>query len=113
MVVVIYLRHKYVNRILARLPKSQLHLSTPVQSISTSSSSPKVQIKLPSGTEEFDHVILATHSDTSLRILREGTGLTVDEENVLGSFLWSKNRAVLHSDVNVSDTFISLIYPNT
>ncbi|CCO31280.1 hypothetical protein BN14_05319 [Rhizoctonia solani AG-1 IB] len=93
--------HKYVNRILARLPKSQLHLSTPVQSISTSSSSPKVQIKLPSGTEEFDHVILATHSDTSLRILREGTGLTVDEENVLGSFLWSKNRAVLHSDVNL------------
>ncbi|ELU37906.1 amine oxidase [Rhizoctonia solani AG-1 IA] len=93
--------HKYVNRILDKLPKPQLHLSTPVQSISTSPGSSKVQIKLPSGTEEFDHVILATHSDTSLRILRQGTGVTADEEKILESFLWSKNRAVLHSDVDL------------
>ncbi|KAF8683409.1 Flavin containing amine oxidoreductase [Rhizoctonia solani] len=93
--------HKYVNRILDKLPKPQLHLSTPVQSISTSPGSSKVQIKLPSGTEEFDHVILATHSDTSLRILRQGTGVTADEEEILESFLWSKNRAVLHSDVDL------------
>ncbi|CAE6533218.1 unnamed protein product [Rhizoctonia solani] len=93
--------HKYVNRILAKLSKSQLHLSTQVQSLSTSPGSSKVQIGLPSGTEEFDHVILATHSDISLRILRQGVGTTPDEEKILGSFLWNKNRAVLHSDVNL------------
>ncbi|CAE6517916.1 unnamed protein product [Rhizoctonia solani] len=93
--------HKYVNRILAKLPSSQLHLSTPVNGISTSPSSSKVQIELASSTEEFDHVILATHSDISLHILRQGAGITVDEEEILGSFLWNKNRAVLHSDVNL------------
>ncbi|KAL5639080.1 hypothetical protein ACGC1H_006562 [Rhizoctonia solani] len=93
--------HKYVNRILAKLPSSQLHLSTPVNGISTSPGSSKVQIKLASGAEEFDHVILATHSDISLRILRQGAGITIDEEEILGSFLWNKNRAVLHSDVNL------------
>ncbi|CAE7143439.1 unnamed protein product [Rhizoctonia solani] len=93
--------HRYVNRILDKLPGSHLHLSTPVQSISTSAESSKVQIGLSTGTEEFDHVILATHSDISLRILRRGTGITVDEEKILGSFLWNKNRAVLHSDVNL------------
>ncbi|KAH7334557.1 hypothetical protein B0J17DRAFT_673853 [Rhizoctonia solani] len=93
--------HKYVNRILSKLSKSQLHLSTPVQSISTSPGSSKVQIGLPSDTEEFDHVILAAHSDISLRLLRQGAGITSDEEKILGSFLWNKNRAVLHSDVNL------------
>ncbi|KAJ1301430.1 hypothetical protein OPQ81_008688 [Rhizoctonia solani] len=93
--------HRYVNRILDKLPRSQLHLSTPVHSISTSPGSSKVQIELPSSTEAFDHVILACHSDTSTRILRQGAGLTADEERILGAFLWNKNRAVLHSDVNL------------
>ncbi|CAE6534810.1 unnamed protein product [Rhizoctonia solani] len=92
--------HKYVNRILSKLSKSQLHLSTPVQSISTSPGTSKVQIGLPSGTEDFDHVILATHSDISLHILRQGVEITAEEEKILGSFLWNENRAVLHSDVN-------------
>ncbi|KDN40578.1 hypothetical protein RSAG8_08050, partial [Rhizoctonia solani AG-8 WAC10335] len=93
--------HKYVNRILSKLSKSQLHLSTPVQSISTSPGTSKVQIGLPSGTEDFDHVILATHSDISLHILRQGAEITAEEEKILGSFLWNENRAVLHSDVNL------------
>jgi predicted NAD/FAD-binding protein len=80
-------------------------LSAPVQAISTSSGSSKVTVKLPIGDEEFDHVILATHSDTSLKMLRQGLGITEDEKNILESFAWSKNRAVLHSDINVSVLF--------
>ena len=93
--------HKYVKRIVSSLPPSNLHLSTPVQAISTTPGSSKVTIQLASGSEQFDHVILATHSDTSLNMLRRGEGLTKSEEAILGSFGWSKNRAVLHTDVEL------------
>ncbi|KAG8712837.1 hypothetical protein FRC08_014025 [Ceratobasidium sp. 394] len=93
--------HRYVNRVLSKLPANQLHLATPVQAISTSPNSSKVTIQLPGGIEEFDHVILATHSDTSLEILRRGSGVTSEEEAILGSFQWNKNRTVLHADVDL------------
>ncbi|KAG9121770.1 hypothetical protein FRC07_002136 [Ceratobasidium sp. 392] len=93
--------HQYVNRVLSKLPTTQLHLSTPVQAISTSPNSSKVTVRLPSGTEEFDHVILATHSDTSLKMLQNGDGMTSAEEAILGSFEWNKNRTVLHADTNL------------
>lgn len=53
---------------------------------------------------EYDHVILATHSDTSLKLLRAGKGIHEAEERILGGVGWSKNRAVLHSDTLVSAT---------
>lgn len=95
-------RHRYVKRVISKLPGSQLHLSTPVTAISTTPHSSKVTLQLPTGTEEFDHVILATHSDTSLKMLQNGSGMTANEEAILGSFAWNQNRAVLHTDVNVS-----------
>ncbi|KAG9097801.1 hypothetical protein FRC06_007176 [Ceratobasidium sp. 370] len=92
--------HQYVNRVLSKLPANQLHLSTPVQAISTSPNSSKVTVQLTGGAEEFDHVILATHSDTSLKMLQHGSGVTSEEEGILGSFQWNKNRTVLHADVD-------------
>ncbi|KAG8736052.1 hypothetical protein FRC10_009856 [Ceratobasidium sp. 414] len=94
--------HQYVNRVLSKLPANQLHLSTPVQAISTSPNSSKVTIQLPGGTEEFDHVILATHSDTSLKMLQHGSGVTSEEEAILGSFQWNQNSTVLHADVDLT-----------
>lgn len=93
--------HRYVKRVISKLPGSQLHLSTPVTAISTTPHSSKVTLQLPTGTEEFDHVILATHSDTSLKMLQNGSGMTANEEAILGSFAWNQNRAVLHTDVNL------------
>ncbi|THU86832.1 FAD/NAD(P)-binding domain-containing protein [Dendrothele bispora CBS 962.96] len=74
---------QYVDEILKKVPKGQVHLSTPVHSVtSLNSDDParaKVLIKTASGTSEtYDHVIMACHSDESLRILRAG-GLTQDE----------------------------------
>lgn len=52
---------------------------------------------------EFDHVIFATHADTTVKILKRGVScMTEDEERVLGGFEFSVNRAVLHSDPEVS-----------
>ncbi|KAJ1984665.1 hypothetical protein H4R34_000499 [Dimargaris verticillata] len=46
--------------------------------------------------EEFDYAIFATHADQALAIL--GPDATADEQQILGAFEFSQNRAVLHSD---------------
>jgi len=70
---------------------------------------------------EFDHVIMACHSDTALGILRAGSGevdgdgkrrsgVTAAEEKILGRFGWSGNVAVLHSDIRVEFFFPFLLW---
>ena len=46
--------------------------------------------------ERYDHVVLATHADTSLQIL--GADASAEERAVLGAFRYEENRAVLHRD---------------
>ncbi|MCK1390947.1 NAD(P)/FAD-dependent oxidoreductase [Bradyrhizobium sp. 1] len=43
----------------------------------------------------FDDVVVATHADQALTLLQEPTA---EERTLLGSFRYSRNRAVLHSD---------------
>ncbi|KAA1474687.1 FAD/NAD-binding domain-containing protein [Dentipellis sp. KUC8613] len=92
---------QYVNTILDKLPKSQLHLSTPVVSIHSEpaadgSSGFKIVLKTAAGaTETYDHVILACHSDQALRMLSEPTE---EEKRILGGFRWSQNEVVVHAD---------------
>ncbi|KAJ6544646.1 FAD/NAD(P)-binding domain-containing protein [Mycena vulgaris] len=92
----------YVNKILSKLPAAQLHLSTPIKSVSTEVGSSKVQLTTASGAAEtYDHVIFACHSDTALSILQAGEGMTAEEQKILGMFQWNRNEAVLHSDVKL------------
>ena len=46
-------------------------------------------------SSRYDHVVLATHADEALAMLDRPT---TAETGVLGSFRYSRNRAVLHSD---------------
>lgn len=94
----------YVNKVISRLPKLQLHLSTPVIAVKTTAGPrPSVLITTESGeTLTFDHVIMACHSDMSLKLLERGGHVTPEERNILGGVSWSKNQAVLHSDIAVS-----------
>ena len=56
----------------------------------------KIQLVTADGNqEEYDHVILACHSDEALKILRVG-GITEEEDRILSQIEWSKNEAVLH-----------------
>ena len=92
----------YVDTILSALPPNALRLSSPVHSVRTLESG-KVLLTTVSGkSEEYDHVIMACHADTSLAILRAGGGVTREEECILGGFQWNKNVAVIHSDPTVS-----------
>ncbi|MEO7008365.1 MAG: FAD-dependent oxidoreductase [Caldimonas sp.] len=45
--------------------------------------------------ERFDHVVMATHADQTLRLLHDPSSA---EARVLGNFGYSRNRAVLHTD---------------
>ena len=45
--------------------------------------------------QRFDHVVMATHADQALRVLADPSS---DETRLLGSFGYSRNEAVLHSD---------------
>ncbi|KAF8158029.1 amine oxidase [Crassisporium funariophilum] len=97
--------HKYVNKILAKLPEDQLHLSTPITSIKSIKTDDDLKpiVVLTTADDEqkaYDHVILACHSDTALQILKKG-GITQEEERILSQFDWNKNEVILHSDTRL------------
>lgn len=97
--------HGYVNAILAKLPKQQLHLRAGIESVRNEGG--KVVLVRQGGEEEtFDKVIFACHADTALAILEHGGGVTREEREVLGGFTFGENRAVLHADVEVRIAFV-------
>jgi len=50
------------------------------------------------GAQRFDQVVLATHSDQALALLRQPSA---DEARLLGAIRYQPNRAVLHTDASV------------
>jgi len=86
-------RH-YVEKIVARVPDARLN--TPVRQIERDDAG--VSLHTDKGIERFDHVVLATHSDQSLNLLRHPTKA---ETEVLGAIRYQPNRAVLHTDTSV------------
>lgn len=81
----------YVEKILARVTDARLNC--PVRRIARDSLG--VSIHTDHGTERFDQVILASHSDQSLDLLEHPSKI---ECEVLGAIRYQPNRAVLHTD---------------
>lgn len=48
--------------------------------------------------ERFDHIVIATHADQALRLLRDPS---IEEKQALGCWHYSKSRTVLHTDESV------------
>lgn len=91
---------RYVRRIIERLQEDGRHeirLNAPVFSLKREAQS--VMVEMPHGTEQFDAVVLACHSDQALRLL--GQDATQTERAVLGSIRYQANEAVLHTDTAV------------
>ncbi|RSH88935.1 hypothetical protein EHS25_002597 [Saitozyma podzolica] len=94
---------KYVDAILSKVPKENLHLNTEITAVRSLPNG--VELTEAGGAKHiYDHVILATHSDTTLAMLRAGGEATMQEEKALGSWSWSKNEAVLHWDERLMPT---------
>jgi len=95
-------RH-YVEKIVAGLADARL--STPVRSIrrlppagTPGGGGAGVWVATDAGSERFDEVVLACHSDQSLALLADATD---EERSVLGAIDYQRNRAVLHTDTTV------------
>ena len=71
----------------------RIRLSTPVLGLRRTSEG--VLLRTEDDTERFDRVVLATHADTSLRMLEDPTPL---ERELLSAFRFQANEAVLHTD---------------
>jgi len=57
-----------------------------------------VQIRAGDSVDQFDHVVLACHSDQALALLPDATAA---EREILGAIRYQHNEAVLHSDASV------------
>ncbi|MDP9900264.1 NAD(P)/FAD-dependent oxidoreductase [Variovorax ginsengisoli] len=86
-------RH-YVEKIVATLDDARL--STPVRRVTRAPHG--VLVSTDRGTERFDHLVLATHSDQSLALLADASPA---ERATLGAIRFQSNRAVLHTDASV------------
>ena len=89
----------YVDAILADIPSSRLHKSTPIRNIRQEGG--KLALKLGDDkVEYFDRVIMATHAPEAFSIL--GKDATNSESKVLSRFRTSGSTVILHSDLDVS-----------
>jgi predicted NAD/FAD-binding protein len=84
----------YVDKITGSI--SDKRLNTPVTQIARNAQS--VTVHTPGHSEVFDKVVLATHSDQSLALLGDASGL---ERETLSAIRYQSNRAVLHTDTSV------------
>jgi predicted NAD/FAD-binding protein len=86
----------YVDKLTASF-RDRIRLSTPVDSIRRERDHVLVT---PRGgmPERFDHVVVASHGDEALAMLADPTS---QERDVLGSFRFQENVAVLHTDTRL------------
>jgi predicted NAD/FAD-binding protein len=88
----------YVNTILRPLG-SAVRLDNPVTKITRGAD--EVEIHTAHGTERFDQIVVATHSDQALALLSDPSPV---EREVLGAIRYQPNRATLHTDVALLPT---------
>jgi len=93
----------YVHKMLPRI--ADRRLNTPVRSVkrippatTAGGGHGGVLVATDAGTERFDDVVLACHSDQSLALLADATPA---ERAVLGAIRYHRNRAVLHTDASM------------
>jgi predicted NAD/FAD-binding protein len=86
---------QYVEKIIAHV--SDARLATPVRQIVRDADG--VRVVTDGQVERFDAVVMACHTDQSLRLL--GDAASADERAVLGAIRYQPNRAVLHTDTTV------------
>jgi predicted NAD/FAD-binding protein len=88
---------EYVKKLAAAL--TDIRLSSPVRAVRRFED--RVEVATDGGSEAFDQVVLAAHTDQSLELLdRPGS----EERAVLRAIPYQANRAVLHTDASLLPT---------
>lgn len=83
---------RYVDKMVAAIGDARA--ATPVRGLRRLPTG--VDVLTDAGSERFDQVVLACHSDQALRLL--GADATAEEREVLGAIRYHDNEAVLHTD---------------
>jgi predicted NAD/FAD-binding protein len=83
---------EYVRKIAAQL--DDIRLACPVAAVQREAQGQRVSYA--GGSQRFDQVVLACHSDQALAIL--GLGATGAQRTLLSAIRYEPNRAVLHTD---------------
>ena len=82
---------------LTRTFADRIHVNSPVRSIARSRD--RVVINFANGNlQTFDHVVIACHSNTALKMLSDPDSC---ESELLGAFPYQPNEAILHTDTSV------------
>ena len=87
--------NSYVRALLAN-PSFQVRTNTPVRSVRRDAEG--VELRIDTGVERFDHVVLACHSDQALALLADPSER---ERDILGAIGYQENDTVLHTDVRL------------
>jgi uncharacterized protein len=82
-------------RVLTQAFADRIHLRTPVVAVRRTPEGVKVTTK-EGGDQFFDRVVLATHGDTSLALLKDARET---ETELLSAFRFQANEVTLHTDV--------------
>jgi predicted NAD/FAD-binding protein len=83
---------EYVKKLLERI--DDVRLNTPVLAVQRGEDG--VLLTTANGSETYDQVVFACHSDQALAILSDSA--TRQERQLLGAIRYAPNRAVLHTD---------------
>jgi predicted NAD/FAD-binding protein len=87
---------EYVDKLVAG-HRDRIRLNSPVQSIRRIEDRVEVN-SATGGTESFDYVFVACHSDQALALLKDATPA---EQEVLGAIRYQSNEAILHTDASL------------
>jgi uncharacterized protein len=90
---------RYVDKLLASI--ADVRRATPVRAVQRlprDAGTAGVMVATDHGSERFDEVVLACHSDQSLALLSDASA---EEQEVLGAIRYHANRVVLHTDQSV------------
>lgn len=90
---------RYVDAVLDPLRRSgRVNLGLPVTSLRRTADGVELATGRAGPVHQFDHAIVATHSDEALALLTDPDPL---EAKVLGAMRYQPNRAVLHTDASL------------
>ena len=87
---------EYVGKLVAG-HRDRIRLNSPVQSVRRIEDRVELH-SATGGTESFDYVFLACHSDQALALLKDATPA---EREVLGAIHFQSNEAILHTDTSL------------
>lgn len=90
---------QYVNKMVAGIADKRLNTAVrQVRRLPPHSGQAGVMVETDHGSERFDDVVLACHTDQALALLPDASA---DERAVLGAIRYQTNHVVLHTDASV------------